>query len=207
MVSRIDRKKWLVMLLVMATTITAQAQEVYRLETETPAVHLRSNTLYDLALSPNIGLEIQTDMGIAWQLDYVGAWWNNDAKHRYFSNYGLQTELRYYLASRKQEFPYKGHHAGIYLQMATYDFEFGGTGYQCPNLEDSYGFGLSYGYAKAISRRFSLDFTIGIGYFKSSYTQYVPNNDWYKATHWKRLTWVGPTKVEVSLVWNLNKNN
>lgn len=196
-----------VIIVLMMTVTMAQAQEIYRMESAPAAVQLRTNGLYDLALCPNVGLEIQTDLGLAFQLDYVGAWWNSNSKHRYFSNYGLQTELRYYFANPKMDFPFNGHHAGAYFQMATYDFEFGGTGYQCKDLDKSIGFGLSYGYSKPISRRLSLDFTIGIGYFTSKYTVYEPSGDWYKPTGYKKLTWFGPTKAEVTFVWNLNKNN
>lgn len=194
-------------LVMTATTLQVQAQEIYRAEGPSAAVQLRTNGLYDLVLCPNVGIEVQTDLGLAWQLDYIGAWWNTQKKNRYFSNYTLQTELRYYFASPKMNFPYTGYHAGAYFQLATYDFEFGGKGFQCRDLDNSIGFGLSYGYSKAISRRFSLDFTLGIGYFTSKYTVYEPSNDWYKAVGYKKLTWFGPTKAEVTLVWNLNKNN
>ena len=197
----------LVAVLVLVNVQMSQAQEIYRAEESSLAVQLRTNGLYDLALCPNVGLELQTDLGLAFQLDYVGAWWNRQKNNRYFSNYGLQTELRYYFASPKMDFPYTGHHAGVYFQMATYDFEFGGTGYQCKDLDKSIGFGISYGYSKPISRRLSLDFTLGIGYFTSKYTVYEPSTSWYRATGYKKLTWFGPTKAEVTLVWNLNKNN
>ncbi len=196
-----------VLTVMIITVTTAQAQEIYRLESEPAAVQLRTNGLYDLALSPNIGLEIQTDLGIAWQLDYTGAWWNNDARHRYFSNYAFQTELRYYLASPRMSFPYTGHHVGLYGQMATYDFEFGGTGYQCRDLDNSFGIGLSYGFSMPVSRHFTLDFTLGLGYFASKYWVYKPSADWYVPTNRKRLTWFGPTKLEATLVWNINAKN
>lgn len=175
---------------------------------KSPAVQLRTNTLYDLAATPNIGLEIQTDLGIAWQLDYMGAWWNNNGKHRYFSNYAFQTEVRYYL-DRSHGFPYTGHHAGLYGQMATYDFEFGGKGYMCRDLDKTFGIGLSYGYALRLSKWWSADFTIGIGYFQSKYDCYKPNcyeNGYYR-TGTKTLRFFGPTKVEVALVWNINYSN
>ena len=182
-------------------------QEAYRAEGPAAAVQLRSNGLYDLTLCPNFGIEIQTDLGLAWQLDYVGAWWNSDSRHRYFSNYGFQTELRYYFSAKKQMMPYTGHHAGIYYQLATYDFEFGGTGYQCNDLKRSQGLGVSYGYSMPLSSRFSLDFTAGLGYFGSKYTVYEPSGDWYRPTSEKKLTWFGPTKLEVSIVWNINSKN
>ena len=196
-----------VLMMVMMTVTTTQAQEVYRLESAPAAVQLRTNGLYDFALCPNVGLEIQTDLGIAWQLDYVGAWWNNDTKHRYFSNYAFQTELRYYLASPKMSFPYTGHHVGLYGQMATYDFEFGGTGYMSRDLDFSFGIGVSYGYSIPLNRHWSLDLTAGIGYFQSKYDVYNPSDTGYRRTETRRLKFWGPTKLEASFVWNINAKN
>ena len=105
------------------------------------------------------------------------------------------------------ETPYNGHHFGVYFQMATYDFEFGDKGYQCKDLDKSIGLGLSYGYSMPLSRHFNIDFTVGIGYFTSKYTEYEPTKDWYHPTGYKKLNWFGPTKLEVSLVWNLNRKN
>ena len=86
-------------IMAVISVATTKAQEIYRVESAPAAVQLRSNGLYDLALCPNIGIEIQTDLGLAWQLDYIGAWWNSPSRNRFFSNYAFQTELRYYLES------------------------------------------------------------------------------------------------------------
>ena len=190
---------------------TTKAQEIYRVESAPAAVQLRSNGLYDLALCPNIGIEIQTDLGLAWQLDYIGAWWNSPSRNRFFSNYAFQTEIRYYLASPKMTFPYTGHHVGLYGQMITYDFEFGGTGYQSRDLDYTFGIGASYGYSFPLSKRWSLDLTIGLGYFQSRYDEYNPR-DVYDGKHFiknetRRLTFWGPTKLEATFVWNINSFN
>ena len=192
---------------------SADAQVSDKLEKEKVAQskkvawQLRTNGLYDLALCPNIGLELQTKTGLAFQLDFIGAWWSNNAKHRYWQNYAFQTEIRYYLAGKSHGTPYLGHHVGIYGQTATYDFEFGGTGYQSDRFNKTWGVGLAYGYCIPLSRHFSMDFTLGLGYFQSRHTVYEPNNNWYKATNWKKLRWFGPTRLEVSFVWNINNKN
>ena len=196
------------LLMTIMTGATAQAQEdTYEQESAPMTVQLRSNGLYDLALCPNVGVEIQTNCGLAWQLDYMGAWWNNDAKHRYYSNYAFQTELRYYLAGSKTSAPSVGHHIGLYGQMATYDFEFGGTGYQSRRLDYSFGAGASYGYSFPISPRWCLDLTLGLGYFQSRYDVYEPSETGYRRTATRRLTFWGPTKLEAAFVWNINARN
>ena len=177
-------------------------------ESTAPTFQLRTNGLYDLALSPNIGLEWQSSFGMAFQLDYVGAWWNSPSKNRFFSNYGFQTEIRYYFKHKNTANPFRGLHAGVYGQMATFDFEFGGEGVQCPNLDDAWGLGLSGGYTLPISRRWAIDFVLGLGYFTAKYKTYDPTyNGGYQATGTKRLKFFGPTKLEVSFVWSLNKDN
>lgn len=177
-------------------------------ESTAPTFQLRTNGLYDLALSPNIGLEWQSSFGMAFQFDYVGAWWNSPSKNRFFSNYGFQTEIRYYFKHKNTAIPFRGLHAGVYGQMATFDFEFGGEGVQCPNLDDAWGLGLSGGYTLPISRRWAIDFVLGLGYFTAKYKTYDPTyNGGYQATGTKRLKFFGPTKLEVSFVWSLNKDN
>lgn len=179
-------------------------------ESTAPTFQLRTNGLYDLALSPNIGLEWQSSFGLAFQFDYVGAWWNSPSKNRFFSNYGFQTEIRYYFKHKNTANPFRGLHAGVYGQMATFDFEFGGEGVQCPNLDDAWGLGLSGGYTLPISRRWAIDFVLGLGYFTAKYKTYDPSingNGHFPQTGIKRLKFFGPTKLEVSFVWSLNKDN
>jgi hypothetical protein len=197
-------------LLLIAAALLPQrsaAQEVYMLDDNHTAVSLRTNALYWLALSPNIGVELQTDIGLALQLDYVGAWWNSDARQHYFSNYGFQTEVRYYLDSARQHFPYARHHVGLYLQLATYDFEFGGTGYQSAELDKTWGLGAAYGFTIPIGNRWSLDLTAGIGFFRSKYDIYDPYEGQYIRTNSKCLRYFGPTRLEASFVYHLNYRN
>lgn len=202
-------KRLLYITAAMLCAMTMQAQRTYYKAEQKPAtVQLRTNMLYYLALSPNIGIEIQTGSGIAWQFDYIGAWWNKAKDHRYFSNYAFQTELRYYIGKNmRQQRPYTGHHFGVYGQLATFDYEFGGTGYQCPNLDGSWGVGFSYGYTIPLAQHLSLDLTGGIGYFQSKYYEYIPYEDMYLSMNYKKLTWTGPTRLEASLVWTINGKN
>jgi len=189
---------------------SADAQVRYKLNKEKIALQLRTNGLYDLALCPNIGMEFQTNLGLAFQIDYIGAWWSNNAKHRFWQNYGFQTELRYYIGNDEQDTPFFGHHVGVYGQMATYDFEFGGTGYQSRDLDYTFGIGASYGYSFPLSKRWSLDLTIGLGYFQSRYDEYDPYEHaktGYARKETHRLTFWGPTKFEATFVWNINSFN
>lgn len=169
----------------------------------TVPVQLRTNGLYWCGLFPNIGVEAQTNYGLAFQFDYTGAWWNKNRTHHYYSGYAFQFETRYYFQGEKGKI-YTGSHVGLYLQMVTYDFEFGNKGYQCNDLSKTIGIGASYGYCMPLNRNFALDFTIGVGFLRTNYTEYIPYNDKYVRTEDKSKNWIGPTKAEVSLVWNIN---
>ena len=49
--------------------------------------------------------------------------------HRYWRIYGGELAVRRYFGRRAAEKPLTGHHAGVYGQMLTYDFQNGGRGY------------------------------------------------------------------------------
>lgn len=207
-------KRYILLTALALSLLQGNAQEVFvansmsERESAPLVLQLHTNGLYWLAAVPNVGIEVQTDWGIALSLDYAGAWWNKRSSDRFYSCYGFQSELRYYPDAIYNYAPYRGHHFGIYGQLLTYDFEFGGTGYQAPKLTDTYAFGLAYGYTKVLNRRLSLDFTIGIGYFRTEYTKYKPYGDnKYMKTNTSKSTFFGPTRLEVSLVWNINAYN
>ena len=166
---------------------------------------LKTNLLYDALAVPNIGVDIY--LGKQWSLagNWMYAWWKTDKRHRYWRIYGGDVEMRRWLGRKAKEKPLQGHHLGVYGQMGTYDFEWGGRGY----LGDkwSYGAGLSYGYSHPIARRLNMDFTIGIGYLGGEYKEYLPIDDCYVWQVTKQRHWFGPTKAEISLVWLIGRKN
>lgn len=155
--------------------------------------------LYDALLVPNFGVEVPFAGKWSVGVDWMYAWWSRDRSHNYWRIYGGDVELRRYFGQWSEMRKFAGHHIGIYGQMLTYDFELGGSG----RLADrwSYAGGISYGYSKPISNRFSIDFTIGIGYLGGHYKKYTPEDGCYvwKSTHMSH--YLGPTKAEINLVW------
>ena len=91
-----------------------------------------------------------------------------------------------------------GHHAGLYYQLLTYDFEFGNRGYQGGRW--SHAIGVSYGYSLSLNRRFNIDFTLGIGYLWGEYKRYHAADGCYVWDSTNDLRWFGPTKAGISLV-------
>jgi hypothetical protein len=168
-------------------------------------IALKTNLLYDLAAVPNLGGDIY--LGKRWSIDgnWMYAWWKTDVHHRYWRTYGGDLAVRKWFGKKAAQKPLTGHHVGIYGQIVTYDFEWGGRGY----LGDrwTYGGGLEYGYSAPIARRLNLDFTIGLGYLRGEYKEYLPIDTHYVWQVTKMRNWFGPTKLEVSLVWLIGRGN
>lgn len=164
-----------------------------------PVWALKTNALYDVALVPNVGVEVYTGKQWSVAANWMYAWWSNNGSHRFWRIYGGDVEVRHWLGRKAKEAPLQGHHIGAYAQLLTYDFEFGGRGYQADKW--SYAFGLSYGYSLPIARLLNLDFSIGIGYLGGKYKEYIPDEGHYIWQSTKNRNWIGPTKAEVSLVW------
>ena len=174
---------------------------------------VKTNMLYDALLVPNIGVEFY--LGKNWSIagDWMYSWWNSDRVHWYWRTYGGGLTLRKWFGKEANDKPLTGHHIGVYGQVLTYDFEAGGRGYlggePLGNIFDgaSFAAGVEYGYSLPIARRFNIDFTAGIGYLGGKYYEYDPVDNCYVWQATKKRRYVGPTKLEVSLVWLIGWNN
>lgn len=166
---------------------------------------IKTNMLYDLAITPNIGVEFYLGNNYAITGNWMYAWWKNHHAHWWHRIYGGDLEVRRYFGALAEEKPLQGWHVGIYGGIVTYDFEWGKRGY----LGDrwSYGGGVSLGYSMPFKRRFNIDFTLGIGYLGGEYKEYLPFDDCYVWQATKQRNWIGPTKLEVSLVWLIGRGN
>ena len=166
-------------------------------------IAVKTNALYDILITPNIGVELY--LGKDWSLagHWMYAWWKSDPDSWYHRIYGGDIEVRKWFGERNPDNPLTGWHAGVYANIVTYDFDWGGRGY----LGDkwSWGFGVNAGYSKNIARRLNLDFTVSAGYLTGEYKEYLPIDDCYVWQVTKNRNWIGPTKAEISLVWLLGR--
>lgn len=164
----------------------------------------RTNMLYDAALTPTIGVDFH--LGRNWTLgaNWSYAWWHKDSWSYYHRVYGGDINLRKYFGASARRRPLSGHHIGVYAQALTYDFEYGSTGYLS---ELSYGGGLEYGYSLPVSKTLNIDFSIGCGYLGGEYKVYGPIDDHYVWRETRQRHWYGPTKAEISLVWNIGNKD
>lgn len=171
-------------------------------------VGLKTNLLSDAALIPDVGVEFC--LGRKWSLgaDWHYAWWANK-KAFCWKTYGGDVFVRRWLGKKSDERPLTGHHIGIYGQMNSFDFDAGGNGIL--SYPYDYGGGVEYGYSIRVANRLNLDFSLGVGYLGGEYKTYTPTmNEYPREMHYvwqstKSFHWIGPTKLEISLVWILGK--
>ncbi len=174
---------------------------------------LKTNLLYDALALPNVGAEFYLGKNISIAGNWMYGWWDKNSSHRYWRAYGGDLAVRWWFGPRAAAKPLTGHHLGIYGGILTYDFEFGGKGWmgglpgetlwnRCNRFA-----GIEYGYSLPVAKRLNIDFTIGVGYFGGKYIKYVPRGDEYEWQSTHNLTWIGPTKAEISLVWLIGCDN
>lgn len=174
---------------------------------------LKTNMLYDAAIVPNIGVEFYLGSNLSIVANWMYAWWKNDHSNWYWRIYGGDLALRMWFGKEAKKKPLSGHHAGVYFQTLTYDFEVGGRGYiggvPGGDIFDRANFaaGVEYGYSLPIARRLNIDFTLGVGYLWGKYYEYIPIDNCYVWQSTNKRKFFGPTKAEISLVWLIGKGN
>lgn len=165
-----------------------------------PLFAVKTNLLFDAALMPNIELEVP--IGKRWSLngEYMFPWWliNDDRYCLQILMGGL--EVRYRPGKRSGRDVLTGHFIGLYAGGGKYDLQWYKNGYQG---EFFIAAGVSYGYAHSIARNLRLEYNIGIGMLRTDYRHYH-SRDNHRTLLWQEngeYTWLGPTKLKISLVW------
>jgi len=176
---------------------------------EKPLFAVKTNLLFDVVTAVNLELEVPLGSRFSVLGEYVFPWWLIEHSQYCLQAVNANLELRYWFGNRHWFSPLTGWFAGVYGGFGYYDIEWGDRGYQG---EFSLSTGLTAGYAHKIGRRgnFRMEYSLGAGYFNTDYHEYKPvldkDDDW----HLTRLqsgnyTWIGPTRLKVSLVWMLNR--
>jgi len=174
---------------------------------------VQTNMLYDALLLPTLGAEFHLGKGWSVAGNWTYGWWSTSRRNRYWRAYGGYLAARKWFGPAARRKPLTGHHAGIYAQLLTYDFEFGGEGQMAGTPGEplwhspSYAFGLEYGYSLPVAKRLNIDFTIGVGYLGGKYYKYRPVDGHYVWQGTARRHWFGPTNAQVSLVWLIGRGN
>ena len=179
---------------------------------------VRTNLLYDAMLLPTLGVEwrVSSDWGV--KLDGSFAHWSG-GEGKVQKVWLLNPEVRRYLLRNKRF--YVGVSGG-YGEYNIYKYPLGGlfskdTGYQ----GSLWSAGLTVGYQLCLSRHFSVDFNLGLGYTRSEYDSFAPvmteiriPGDDFPATecvrvikeHSKTKNFFGPTQAGINLIWTIGGN-
>lgn len=167
-------------------------------------VAVRTNVLYDAMLLPTIGVEWRVNRDLGIKLDGSLAWWG-DEKEKVQKMWMLNPEVRWYLLRDKRF--YVGA-SGNYGQYNIYKYAVGSivskdTGYQ----GSMWGAGVTVGYQLYLSRHFSVDFNLGLGYTHFGYDTFGITDGVrvYKERDRSKNFW-GPTQAGISLVWTIGGN-
>ena len=153
-------------------------------------VGLKTNGLYWLATTPNIGVETALSQKVT--LELAGAynpWTFKDNKKLRF--WLAQPELKYWFCEK-----FEGHFIGVHAHGA----QFYST--LARKRRDGYlaGGGVSYGYDWILSPHFNLEAELGFGYARLWYKESdcIPC---IKSYEWKNKDYVGPTRASLSVVY------
>lgn len=164
---------------------------------------IKTNLLYGGVMqTPNIGLEWGISPKLT--LDLWGAYNpfplsknGHGTSNRKMKHWLVQPELRYWLCES-----FNGHFFGVHTFYGQYNI--GGIRYL--GLSDYRrqgnvaGFGLSYGYQWLLSKWWSLEATLGVGYARLNYDVY-PCKECGKRIRKEDRNYLGPTRAAISLIY------
>lgn len=164
---------------------------------------VRTNLLYDAFLTPTLGVEWRPNVGFGIKIDGSRSWWG-DEHGKVQKIWLVSPEVRWYMLDTKRFYVgasanfgeyniYKGMLGGLFSDD---------TGYQ----GKLWSAGLTVGYQLYLSRSFSLDFNLGLGYTRLEYDSFTMSNQTrvYKDRDKTKNFW-GPTQAGISLIWTIGK--
>jgi hypothetical protein len=172
-----------------------------------PRVIIKTNLLYDVALTPNLGVEVPLGEHFSIGAEFMRGWWLTSDWSFCWQLEAATLEGRYWWRSPMQRHLHGGWFVGVFAQAGFYDFQLNaGNGIQGEYLTA----GLSGGYLYPLSTHWSIEFTLGIGYLLSDYRRYdvAPIHDGHElvasepAMRFKGLPY--PVKAGIAIQWSIN---
>lgn len=163
-------------------------------------VAAKTNLPYLVLMSPNVGVEAA--IGNRFTVSASGTYCWEGPWFDHFRVVVADLEFRYWTASGTNV-QWDGLHVGPYAAVYRYDFLFGHKGQQA---KINWGAGVNCGYTLPLDCNLSLDFSLSLGYVGGKYKEYERPDDGWNHNVWmadKKRHYVGPTKLEVSLLWHI----
>lgn len=168
-----------------------------------PLWAVKTNLLYDIALTPNIEWEIPWGNRFSINLEWQYGWWLRRDNTFCWELESGGIEPRIWFGNRATHRRLTGWFAGVFAQGGLYDFQLEeAAGYQ----GEFYVFaGLTGGYSVAVAKHLNMEFSLGVGYLITDYRHYhVEDNELIKQGYSMRFSSLLPAKAKVSLVWMWN---
>ena len=172
---------------------------------------LKNNLLYDAVLLPNLTAEAYLGKQFSLAIEGNWSWWTFKKPVKSKSFYRIQSlgaEFRYWF---KSPYPLQGHAVGVYSMVGDYDIRLF-TKNENSKGSLSYGSwsaGFSYAYSMPLVDRVGLEFGLAVGYLGGKYYDYnycIMHERWEQQAKYNRR-YIGPTRVGVSVVWQLGNGN
>ena len=173
-------------------------------QSETYRFALRTNLLYDAMLLPTRGVEGRVNRDWSVKLDGSLSWCGSN-RDKVQMIWLVNPEARWYLL-RERRF-YVGA-SGSYGEYNIYKYPVGSlfskdTGYQ----GSLWSACVTVGYQLCLSRHFSVDFNLGLGYARSKYDSFgMTDGVRVSKERDKSKNFFGPTQAGISLVWTFGNN-
>jgi hypothetical protein len=167
---------------------------------------LKTNLLYDLALTPT--LEAEIPLGDRWSLngEFRHGWWLKESDNFCWQLEALGAEVRYRFGQRTGRSALTGWFVGAFADAGVYDFQFRrDKGYQGRFYISA---GLSGGYTKMFGASpWGMEISAGVGYLTTDYTRYrVIRNELIRDGDDMRFKAVLPLKAKLSLIYVIRHN-
>lgn len=176
-----------------------------------PILELKTNLLFDAALTPNIEVECPIAY-YPWSI--VAEWWfpwyvwriPGSTNSYSFMMAGL--EGRYWIRQfESQPRVLNGHFVGVYGAGGLYDIQLSKDGHGYQGVYGSGGF--TYGYAITLIPNLHMEFSIGVGYMGGPQRAYKadPRNDHLVLLEDRHFWYLGPTKLKISIGYLFHLKN
>ena len=164
---------------------------------------LKTNLLYDAVTALNAELEVPIGKRFSVMVEDVFPWWKAGPNGNKYclQMWTMSVEPRWWFYRKGMSDRLQGHFIAPYVMSGKYDLQ-----WNTSICYRGYGWsaGLTYGYSMPLCKWLNMEFSMSIGYLNASYQHYQPSADYEQLfkdpANAGRMTYVGPTKVKVSLV-------
>ncbi|MGP1526334.1 MAG: DUF3575 domain-containing protein [Candidatus Cryptobacteroides sp.] len=174
------------------------------------AQSVKTNIPYWLTGSPNIGVEIPVTRQLTVNGEAVWLPYMFKKHEEVFRALQGSLELRWYFNPRNfyTNDSWDGLYVGPYAMYGNFNIGFyDGKSMETSRRRRGWGVsgGVTFGYKLPINSRFAVDFNIAFGYTHLQYDKFMLGGEYAEYPIERKQTkyWIGPTKVGISIVYNI----